>query len=127
MVEFALALPLILLFALGTADFGRIAYYHQIVCNAARTAAESGAIRKFTPATQATWEDGVYQAALAEIESIPNFNSNDLSYELSVDVDGDGMAIVDVRISYTFRTSMRWPGLPSEVNLARQIQFRQFR
>lgn len=126
-VEFALAIPIILLFALATADFGRIAYFHQVVCNAARTAAESGAICRFTPLTQAAWETDVYQAALSEMQHIPNFDESQMNYELSVTSDSDGLAIISVSVTYPFRNYVPWIGLPSEVMLKKQIQFRQFR
>jgi hypothetical protein len=126
-VEFALVIPLIMLFALGIADFGRIAYFHQVVCNASRTAAEVGAIHKFTSYTRTSWENDVYQAALAEMEHTPNFNVSEMQFTLSTTIDADGMAIINVSISYPFRCNVPWPGLPTEVMLTKQSQFRQFR
>jgi hypothetical protein len=43
LVEFALALPLLLLLLLGLADFGRAFYYTSAIANAARTGAEYAA------------------------------------------------------------------------------------
>lgn len=125
--EFALSVPLILLFAIGVADFGRIAYFHQIICNAARTAAESGATHGFTTATTDSWENQVYAAALSEIENVPEFNMSEFGYIATTAIDSDGLAVINVTVSYPFRTSISWPGLPNEVMLSKTIQFRQFR
>ena len=54
--EFAIVCPLLLLLALACSDFGRIAHYHEVVANAARTGAETGATRQFTDFTRPFWE-----------------------------------------------------------------------
>jgi Flp pilus assembly protein TadG len=125
--EFALCVPLLLLMALACADFGRIAYYQQVVCNAARTGAETGATHKFTPYTKSAWEAGVYQAVLAEMQNIPNFNAGELNYNLSTTVDSDDMARITISVTYPFRTAIAWPALPNEVQLHKNVEFRQFR
>lgn len=126
-VEFAVCVPLLLLLALACSDFGRIVYFHQIVVNAARTAAESGATHGFTAYTQPSWEADVYQAALEEMQNVPQFDEGELDYDLTTTTDADGLARITVNISYPFRTVVTWPGLPSEVVLHRIVQFRQFR
>lgn len=125
--EFALCLPLLLLMALACADFGRIAYFHQIVCNAARTGAESGATHKFTDFTQATWEAGVEQAVVNEMENIPEFDAGDMGFALTATKDEDDMAVIQVSVSYPFRTVVAWPALPNEVVLEKSVEFHQFR
>lgn len=125
--EFALCVPLLLLMAIACADFGRIAYFHQVVCNAARTGAEHGATHKFTDYTKAEWEAGIRDAVLAEMQNIPSFNSGDLTYSLTTTVDADEMARVNVSVSYPFRTVVNWPALPNDVLLHKSVQFRQFR
>jgi Flp pilus assembly protein TadG len=125
--EFALCIPVLMLLAVACTDFGRIAYYHQVVCNAARTGAESGATHKFTDYTEAAWESGIEQAVLAEMQNIPNFNAGDLTYQLTKTVDSDDMARVNVSVTYPFRTVVAWPTLPNEVMLHKELQFRQYR
>lgn len=125
--EFALALPLLLLMALACADFGRIAYFHQIVCNAARTGAESGATHKFTDFTKSAWEAGVEQAVLNEMQNIPEFDAGDMSFDLSTTINADDMAEINVSVSYPFRTVVAWPALPNEVVLDKSVEFHQFR
>jgi Flp pilus assembly protein TadG len=125
--EFALCVPLLLLMALACADFGRVSYYQQVVCNAARTGAETGATHKFTPYTRSAWEAGVYQAVLAEMQNMPNFNAGELNYNLTTTVDSDDMARIKISVSYPFRTAVAWPALPNEVQLHKNVEFRQFR
>jgi Flp pilus assembly protein TadG len=126
-VEFAICIPMLMLFALASADFGRIAFFHQVVCNAARTGAETGATHKFTAYTQDSWEDGVHQAVLSEMQNMPNFDSGQLGYELSTVADADGLARINVSVTYPFRTVVAWPGLPSNVTLHKTVEFREFR
>jgi Flp pilus assembly protein TadG len=125
--EFALCIPLLLLMALACADFGRVSYFYEVVCNAARTGAETGATHKFTAFTENDWKVGVYQATLSEMQNIPNFNAGDFVYDLSTTVDSDNLAQIDVNVSYPFRTVVNWPGLPSNVMLHKKVEFRQFR
>lgn len=125
--EFALCIPIVMLLALACADFGKIAHYHQVVCNAARTGAQHGASHKFTQLTQATWESGVRQAVLEEMSNIPQFNAQELNYSLSTTIDTDELSRVQVTVSYPFRSTVRWPGIPDEVFLRKRVEFRQFR
>jgi Flp pilus assembly protein TadG len=54
LVEFALAVPVLLLILLGLADFGRAFYYTTAIANAARAGAEYAAKNAGAGATQAT-------------------------------------------------------------------------
>src|SRR3954468_5716629 len=109
--ELALTLPIVLLFALAGADFGRIAHFDQVVSNAARTGAESGAIHKFTDFTHPFWAADVRQAVVDEMSNITGFDSSTLVYELSTTTDADGLARIAVDVGYPFRTVVAWPGL----------------
>src|SRR4026209_848545 len=60
LVELAVALPLVVLLAIGVADFGRMFYTGMVVANAARAAAEFGA-RKVE-----TWDSAAANAVGAE-------------------------------------------------------------
>jgi TadE-like protein len=125
--EFAICIPLLLLMALACADFGRVAFFYEVVCNAARTGAETGATHKFTPFTENAWKNGVYESAFSEMQNIPKFNASDFIYDLSTTIDSDNLAQIDVSVSYPFRTVVSWPGLPSNVVLRKKVEFRQFR
>jgi Flp pilus assembly protein TadG len=125
--ELALTLPIVLLFAFAGADFGRIAHFDQVVSNAARTGAESGAIHKFTDFTRPDWEAGVRQAVVDEMSNIPGYDASKLVYQLSTTTDADGLARIVIDVGYPFRTVVAWPGLPREVNLHQRFEMREFR
>jgi Flp pilus assembly protein TadG len=125
--EFAVICPLLLLLGLACADFGRIAHFHEVIANAARSGAQTGATRQFTDFTRAFWEAEVRQSVIDEMQNLQGFNESELSYSLSTTTDADGLAHVVVDVSYPFRTSVSWPGLPSETELQQRVQFRQFR
>jgi Flp pilus assembly protein TadG len=125
--ELALTLPIVLLFAFASADFGRIAHFDQVVSNAARTGAESAAIHKFTEFTRPDWEADVRQAVVDEMSNIPGYEDSKLVYELSATTDADGLARIVVDVGYPFRTVVAWPGLPTQVNLHQRFETREFR
>jgi Flp pilus assembly protein TadG len=125
--EFAIVCPLLLLLALACSDFGRIAHFHEVVANAARSGAETGATRQFTDFTRPFWEAEIRQSVVSEMQNLQAFDESELSYSLSTTTDVDGLARIVVDVSYPFRTSVTWPGLPSETQLHQRIAFRQFR
>jgi Flp pilus assembly protein TadG len=125
--ELALTLPIVLLFAFAGADFGRIAHFDQVVSNAARTGAESGATHKFTSFTRPDWEADVRQAVVDEMSNIPSYDASKLTYQLSTTTDANGLARIVVDVSYPFHTVVAWPGLPTEVNLHQRYETREFR
>lgn len=125
--EFAILLPMLMLFALGGADFGRIAFYSDVVSNAARVGAEVGGTRRFTAETRAAWETKVQQAITEEMQHVPHFNASRLISTVSTQTDSDGIVRVIVDVSYPFTTVVNWPVLPHEVRLHEHVQYRQFR
>jgi Flp pilus assembly protein TadG len=125
--ELALCLPVLLLFAFASADFGRVSRYAEIVSNAARGGAESGAIHKFTDFTRPDWEADVKQAVVDEMSNIPSYDASKLVYQLSTATDADGLAWIAVDVTYPFRTVVAWPGLPTNVDLHRHFEMREFR
>lgn len=126
-VEFALALPILMLLAVGSIDFGRIPHFHQVVANAARTGAETGATQQFTSFTRASWEAGIEEAVEIEMQNIPNFDSSKMTFDLSTTTNSDGLARIVVEVSYPFETLINWPGMPSEVQLHKRVETLQFR
>src|SRR3954464_5096132 len=81
--EFAIVLPMLMLLALGGADFGRIAFYSEVVSNAARVGAEVGGTRRFTAETRAAWETKIQQAVTEEMQNVPNFDAGRLESNVS--------------------------------------------
>jgi hypothetical protein len=122
-----MAVPIVILMGLAAADFGRVAFYDQIVSNAARTAAENGATHSFTDYSQAEWEHEVRTALLNELGGIPHFDQSQLTYGLSTATDSLGLHTIEIEVRYPFRTAIPWPGLPREVPLYHQFVIRQFR
>jgi Flp pilus assembly protein TadG len=125
--EFAIVLPMLMLFALGGADFGRIAFYSDVVSNAARVGAEVGGTRRFTADTRAAWETKIQNAILEEMQHVPHFDSGRLTSTVSTQTDSDGIIRVIVDVSYPFTTVVNWPVLHHEVLLHEHVHYRQFR
>jgi len=126
-VEFALVLPLLMLFAIGSIDFGRIPHFHQVVSNAARTGAETGATQQFTSFTRSSWEAGIKAAVETEMQNLPDFEASKLTCQLTTTTNADGLARIVVEVSYPFETLIRWPGMPHQVQLHKRIEVLQFR
>jgi Flp pilus assembly protein TadG len=125
--ELALVVPLLLLLGIASADFGRMPHFQQIISNAARTAADTGATRQFTNFTRAAWEADIRRAAVEELANMPGFDESKLEYSLSTTTDGDGVTLLTVTVAIPFRTVCQWPGLPSNVMLHARVEARQFR
>jgi Flp pilus assembly protein TadG len=125
--EFAIILPVFLLLAIASMDFGRIAYYAEVVSNSARAGAEVGATRRFTADTRSAWETHVRDTATSEMQNLSDFDEAKLEWNLSTTSDADGVVCVTVDLAYPFTTIVAWPLLPTQVRLHKTVQFRQFR
>src|SRR6188768_3871857 len=73
-LELALILPLVLLLACASADFGRVIHAHLAVSNAARCGAEYGSMHGYTDYTRASWEEKVRRAIEEELEGLTLFD-----------------------------------------------------
>lgn len=125
--EFALVCPALILMALACADFGRVSHFYEAVANAARVGAETGATQRFSDFTRSMWDERIVEAVLAEMESLPNFSAGDMSFDLTVNEIADDQHLVTVEVGYRFRTTVAWPGLPSDIQLRKRVSYRQFR
>jgi hypothetical protein len=126
-VEFVLVCPLLIATAIACADLGRVSHYYETVANAARVGAEIGACQQFSEFTRSSWEARIRQSVEAELQTLPAFNVNDMTYGLSVRDKPDGSHEVEVVVGYRFHMWLRWPGLPATVDLQKQVTYRQFR
>lgn len=134
-IEFALMAPLLILIAMGTADFGRVFYHGITVSNASGTGAAFGAL------------DGVSAGKLTEMEDRARQDAQNLS---GVDADAtqvcrcpDGTAVacnqilvntcpgygvprayVRVRVEQQFNTLGPYPGVPQLSDVGRQTWMR---
>jgi len=127
-LELVLLLPLIVLFGLASADFGRIAHAYLVVANAARTGAEYGSMHGFTSFSAASWKSRVRQSVQTEMHGLAGINAADLQIDIPTPAaDTDGLYLVHVGVSYPFRTIVSWPGLSEMTLLHHEVQMRQIR
>jgi Flp pilus assembly protein TadG len=126
-IEFACTLPLLLLLALGACDFGRITYYHQYVTAAAATGAVRGATQQFTEFAQGVWQESVEESVVEAMSQIPEFDAGELVVDITTTAGSNGLVLVNVDVSYPFRTAVSWPLLPNEITLRHRSTFGQFR
>lgn len=125
--EFALVLPLLLLFAYASVDLSRFAYVYIALSNAARVGAEYGATHQFTSYTRPSWENQVLDAVKAEMSEVPHFDSDQLDIALTTTQGRAGSTEVRVEARYPFETVITWPGVPQIMDLRRQITMPQVR
>ncbi len=130
-IETALLVPVLLLLALGTADFGRVFYFGTITENAAHAGAAYGVRNNYTNTT------GMINAAVQDTGlSSSQFNSANVTEtscflrcpgsttEMACNVPnlnscGTEQAYVYVRVrtQYVFNTLTRYPAIPSSTTL----------
>jgi len=117
LVEFALVLPVLLLLALGTIDYGRVYFDYISVTNAAR----NGAVYASTGPDAAADTESIRSAV---IEELGEDKADDATVQTATGPDAAGNQYATVTVQYTFRTMISWPGLPSSVHLERSVQMR---
>lgn len=127
MVEFAITMPLLLLMAVGASDFSRIFWESIVMSRAAETGAKYGA------------QDNHSSGEYADMERIANESSSHIANTIPTAdrvcdcpdspgawIDclstqcvnyGTPRAYARVRVSKTFSTMGRYPGLPQETDL----------
>ena len=124
-VEMAAILPLLITIILGATDFGRFAYSHVAVTNAARAAAGFASMNPYTPTTQPAFESRLRQAAVDEMSQFDPALITVASTR-SFD-DGGRLWRVRVEVTYPFETIVPWPLLPNQVDLRRSVEIRGIR
>ena len=111
--ELAIVLPVLMLMALACLDFGRFAYHHIAVTNAARAGAEYAITNPYGPDEEASWRSRVELTARAELTNQTGGDAARLTVATSVIVESNGRRQVRVEATYTgFRTLVSWPGIP---------------
>lgn len=130
-VEFALILPVMVTLLLGTVDFGRFAYTHIAVTNAARAGAAFGSMNPYSTATQTAWQTKVIEATRDEMFQQTGYVSGNLAVAVSTVAEAGGLWRVRVQATYPFQTLIQWPGLPGSngvpINLQRTVVLRAIR
>jgi len=130
LVELAIILPLLLLFAGGIVDFSRFAHYYVAVSDAAGNGARYASFHPFTEATRGVWSAKSRSAVTASLEGVPGFQSDRLTIEGPTVVQGaDGGQVKNARltVSYRFSPIVRWPGIPRETTVRRTVEMKLVR
>jgi Flp pilus assembly protein TadG len=129
MVELAVILPVLLLFAIGVMDYGRVFFRALIVANAARAGAEYGAYDQ-----NAT--DSVDIRAFAKLEGqeisglkvtsqrVCRCGDTVVSCLATCAGYGPPRTYVEVTAVDTVALLLKYPGLPSSVPISRTATFR---
>jgi Flp pilus assembly protein TadG len=132
LLEIAVAMPMLILIAIGVIDYGRVYYTAITVSNAARAGAEFGSTSyyayAFNSADQQSFAqlDGV-NAALDSVRANTVCKCPDGStVGCSTVCAGYGRARVFVTVRAYKRVTLflRYPGLPTSINVSRSATFR---
>ena len=126
-VEFAVAVPVLFLLALGCADLGRAFAAYLIVSNAARVGAEYGATHGYTSYTYSSWQSQVIQQAANEMQGSLAFNQSELTTVVSTTPLMTNLYEVTVTTTYPFTMISAWPGLPQQFNVSHSVTMQRFR
>jgi Flp pilus assembly protein TadG len=125
--EFAITVPLLIVLALGAADFGRVFHFREAVSNAARVGAQAAASRGFSSFTRNAWESDVQDSVIEELQNLPSFVVDDAVVEIAVTGDGSELFDVAVDVSYPFHTIVAWPVLPQSILINARVAMRRSR
>jgi Flp pilus assembly protein TadG len=124
--ELAILLPLLIAFAILSADFGRFAYAAIAMDNAVRVGAEYGATRSFTPQTRQTWEYEVRNRTLEELSDVQSGSLTNVDVVVDTSIATNDLARVEVSAEGDFSTIVDWPFLSNQ-KIRREFSIRQFR
>jgi Flp pilus assembly protein TadG len=129
MAELAIILPVLILFAIGVMDYGRVFFRSIMVANAARAGAEWGALDPVHYVNQA----GAQAFAKLEAQEISGLavasqlvcRCGDVVHDCS-DTCGGTPPDVFVEVTATDSVAMllKYPGLPSKIGISRTATFR---
>ena len=110
LVEFALLLPVMVLFMMVIFDLGRAAYYYSAIHNAAREGARYGAVRWYDADRTTKTREAVERLTAGINPSDLNVSSVFVDLNAAEDSNGDGNNSNDpdalrVTVSYDFQTA----------------------
>jgi Flp pilus assembly protein TadG len=125
-------LPLLVMIVLGCVDFGRFAYNHIALTNAARAGAGYAMMNNYSSSTQGTWVANITAAATAEMTGQTGYNASSMTVSAPVDtVESTGLHRVQVTVSYPFQTLVNWNwvgfAIPNSITMQRTIVVRMIR
>lgn len=116
-VELAIALPLLLLLALGCLDLGRVASTALVLNHAVAAGSLRAATRQRTLLNSADWEVAVRTRVSEEMQQLPDFDPSLLSLDVTVSQSPLGETVVALVVEYPFAMIVDYPGLPGEFTL----------
>ena len=118
LVEFALVLPLILVFLVWMVDFGRIWHHRVIVSNAARFGSQLGVAKPVPVADMAKWEADIRLQVEEELSQLSSTAAEDSTITVQLpNSNSDFPEWVKVTVEYPFHTLIPWPGVPEVVSI----------
>jgi Flp pilus assembly protein TadG len=134
MVELAVALPILILMAVGIMDYGRVFFTSIAVSNAARAGAEWGAQNlgvnsdKFTQMGDFAKLEGA-QAGTINVSANRTCRCGVTVVTCSTASDcgggyGPAAEYIEVTASKTVALLIKYPGLPTSINISRTATFR---
>jgi Flp pilus assembly protein TadG len=126
-VEFAIAVPILLLLALGCGDLGRAVGAYIAVSNAARVGAEYGATHAYTSYTYSSWQGLVIQQAQQEMQGSTAFDPSQLVVTVSTVPASGSLYQVTVTVNYPFSMVTSWPLLPQQFTLTHSVTMQRYR
>lgn len=130
MVELAVILPVLILFAVGVMDYGRVFFRSIMVANAARAGAEWGAYdvtySSNQPQVQSFSKLDAQEITGLQVSSQQVCRCNDTVVNCATTCTGYGPARVYVEVTAIDSVTMllKYPGLPSKVGISRTATFR---
>jgi Flp pilus assembly protein TadG len=126
-VEFALAVPILMLLAIGCCDLGRALADYLAVSNAARVGAEYGATNAYSNYTYSSWQGIVSQRAQQEMQGSSGFDPTQLTITVSTVPESANLYLVSVTVTYPFTMITAWPGLPAQFNVRHSVTMQRYR
>lgn len=128
LVELAIVLFLLVTIVVGCVDFGRFAYTHIAVTNAAREGAYFATTNPPTQLTRSRWEAAIRDAVVDELSGMVGFDNDRLvvTSELQAGSDPERPS-VRVDVSYPFHPILPWMTIREEVPIMRTVEMRVIR
>ena len=126
-VEFALAIPLLMLLAIGCCDMGRALADYVAVSNAARVGAEYGATHAYSTYTYSSWQGVIVQRAQQEMQGSSGIDPTQLGVTVSTVPKTGSLYLVTVTVTYPFTLITAWPGMPTQINLSHSVTMQRYR
>jgi Flp pilus assembly protein TadG len=130
LVELALAMTFLLIFVGAVVDLGRFAYYYVAVSDSVSAAARFASYHPSTSSTRARWVSETRQMVVSGMQGVLGYEANRLTVSdpvLTTDPPPFAYQRVRVQAQYDFRTLVSWPGLPTQLVIARSLEMRMVR